>query len=64
MRKTVHVGLEGREYDVVIGPDLLAEAGTLIAPLLRRRRVVVVTDETVAAHHLDTLRAGLSPALR
>jgi len=62
MRKTVHVGLEGREYDVVIGPDLLAEAGTLIAPLLRRKRVVVVTDETVAAHHLDTLRAGLSTA--
>ena len=36
MRETVHVALEGREYDVVIGPDLLAEAGTLIAPLLRR----------------------------
>ena len=62
MRETVHVGLEGRAYDVVIGPDLLAEAGALVAPLLRRKRVVVVSDETVAAHHLDSLRAGLDAA--
>ena len=62
MRETVHVGLEGRAYDVVIGPDLLAEAGALIAPLLRRKRVVVVSDETVAAQHLDSLRAGLDAA--
>ena len=62
MRETVHVGLEGRAYDVVIGPDLLAQAGALIAPLLRRKRVVVVSDETVAAHHLDSLRAGLDAA--
>ena len=62
MRETVHVGLEGRAYDVGIGPDLLAQAGALIAPLLRRKRVVVVSDETVAAHHLDSLRAGLDAA--
>ncbi|HBM39387.1 MAG TPA: 3-dehydroquinate synthase [Sulfitobacter sp.] len=62
MRETVHVGLKGRAYDVVIGPDLLAQAGALIAPLLRRKRVVVVSDETVAAHHLDSLRAGLDAA--
>ena len=62
MRETVHVGLEGRAYDVVIGPDLLAQAGALIAPLLRRKRIVVVSDETVAAHHLDSLRAGLDAA--
>ena len=46
----------------MIGPDLLAQAGALIAPLLRRKRVVVVSDETVAAHHLDSLRAGLDAA--
>jgi 3-dehydroquinate synthase len=34
----------------------------LIAPLLRRKRVVVVSDETVAAQHLDSLRAGLDAA--
>ena len=58
----VAVALPGREYEVLIGPDLLAQAGALIAPLLRRPRVAVVTDETVAALHLDALRAGLASA--
>ena len=62
MRETVHVDLPGRAYDVVIGPDLLAEAGTLIAPHLARRRVAAITDETVAKLHLETLRAGLAQA--
>ena len=35
MRETVSVALPGREYDVIIGPGLLADAGALIAPLLR-----------------------------
>ena len=56
----VHVPLPGREYDVVIGPGLLARAGALIAPLLHRPRVAVLTDETVAALHLETLRKGLA----
>jgi 3-dehydroquinate synthase len=59
MMETVHVGLEGREYDIHIGPGLLARAGELIAPLLRRPRVAVVTDENVAALHLDSLKNGL-----
>jgi len=60
MRETVSVALPGREYDVVIGPGLLAEAGALIAPLLRRKRVAVITESRVAALHLDALRAGLA----
>ena len=60
MRETVHVALPGRAYDVLIGPGLLAEAGSFIAPLLRRPRVVVISDETVAALHLETLRSGLA----
>lgn len=60
MRETVSVALPGREYDVVIGPGLLAEAGTLIAPLLRRKRVAVITESRVAALHLQTLREGLA----
>jgi len=58
--KTVRVDLPGREYDVVIGPDLLGQAGSYITALLRRPRVTVISDENVAALHLDTLRAGLS----
>jgi len=62
MENTVHVDLGDRSYNVVIGPGLLDQAGARIAPLLTRRRVVVVSDETVAALHLDTLRAGLARA--
>ncbi len=59
MMETVHVGLEGRAYDIHIGPGLLQKSGALIAPMLARRQVCVVTDENVAALHLEALRAGL-----
>ncbi|MFT5744354.1 MAG: 3-dehydroquinate synthase [Paracoccaceae bacterium] len=60
LRETVRVNLPGREYDIVIGPGLLAEAGALIAPMLPRKRVAIVTDENVAAAQLHNLQAGLS----
>ena len=60
MLEIVEVPLPGREYEVVIGPDLMAECGAQIAPLLHRNRVAVVADAHVAALHLDRLRAGLS----
>jgi len=60
MLETVHVPLGTRAYDVVIGPGLLEQAGTRIAPLLKRPQVVVVTDENVAALHLEALRDGLA----
>lgn len=60
MRKTVHVDLPGRAYEVRIGTGLIAEAGAQIAPLLKRPKVAVITDETVAALHLDALRDGLA----
>jgi len=62
MTNTVRVNLPGRAYDVVIGPGLLAEAGTRIAPFLRRPRVVIITEKTVAALHLGALQAGLTAA--
>ena len=62
MQKTVHVGLEGREYDIQIGPSLLAQSGALIAPLLHRKKVFIVTEETVAALHLSALQDGLRAA--
>ena len=60
MLETVHVALPGREYDILIGPGILAEAGKHVAPLLRRPRVVVISDDNVAALHLDSLRLGLA----
>ena len=62
MINTVHVNLPGREYDVVIGPGLLADAGARIAPFLNRPRVVIVTEENVAALHLNALQDGLTAA--
>ena len=60
MRETVHVDLPGRDYDVLIGPGLIADSGQLITPLLNRPRVCVLTDQTVAELHLESLRAGLA----
>ncbi len=60
MRETVKVDLPGRAYEVVIGPDLLAEAGARISPLLARPRVAVISDQTVAELHLNALRDGLA----
>ncbi|MTH99653.1 3-dehydroquinate synthase [Roseibium sp. RKSG952] len=60
MHQTVFVDLGDRSYNVEIGPDLLAQAGARIAPLLPRPRVAVLTDETVASIHLEGLRSGLA----
>ncbi len=62
MTERVRVGLAGREYDILIGPGLLAEAGRHVGPLLPRPFTAIVTDETVARHHLEDLRAGLAAA--
>ncbi len=60
MTERVHVGLGARAYDIEIGPGLLAQAGGLIAPLLKRPHVAVITDENVAGLHLEALRKGLA----
>lgn len=62
MHQTVNVELGERSYNVEIGPDLLAQSGARISPLLQRPKVAVVTDENVAALHLDALREGLNAA--
>ncbi len=60
MRETVHVDLAERSYDILIGPDLLTEAGALISPFLKRPKVWVITDDTVGPLHLGALEAGLN----
>lgn len=56
------VSLDERSYDILIGPGLLAEASTYVAPLLARPHTVIVTDQRVARHHLEPLQAGLAAA--
>lgn len=58
----VPVALGARSYDVVIASGALAQAGALIAPMLRRPWVPIVTDETVAAMHLPVLTSALDAA--
>ena len=59
-RDTLRVELGARSYDIVVGSELLVEAGALIAPVVRQKRAVIVTDENVAKLHLAPLRAGLA----
>ncbi len=58
--ETVRVELGPRSYDIVVGDDVLAGAGEMMAPLLRQPRVIVVTDRHVADLHLETLMRSLS----
>ncbi|MEM7242206.1 MAG: 3-dehydroquinate synthase [Pseudomonadota bacterium] len=60
MRETVNVDLGDRSYSIEIGNGLLKKSGALVAPFLKRSRVAIVTDETVAGHHLEALKKGLS----
>lgn len=60
--ETLNVNLPGREYDILIGPGLLAEAGARIKPFLTRPKVAIITDETVADLHLSSLQSGLQSA--
>jgi shikimate kinase / 3-dehydroquinate synthase len=58
--RRLSVVLPSTSYDLVIGEDLLARAGALLAPRIEQKRAVVVTDENVARLHLPTLLKGLA----
>ncbi len=60
--QTVHVNLANRSYEILIGEQVLAKAGTLIATHLNRRFTVIVTDENVAKFHLANLESTLAKA--
>ncbi len=60
--KTVKVGGGSfRNYEVVVGRGLIAQAGDRIAPFVRGR-TVIVSDETVAALHGPALAEALARA--
>ena len=59
---TVPVNLGERSYDILIAPGLLARAGSLIAPHLKRPVTAIISDENVSNLHLATLQASLDAA--
>jgi len=56
------VALGPRSYDILVGDDLIAEAGRHIAPLVSRERVFVITDANLAGLHLARLERALKEA--
>lgn len=56
---TVPVALGADSYDIHIRTGLVSEAGSHIPQPAGGRPLVIVTDKTVAAHHLDSLAAGI-----
>ena len=59
-RETVPVSLGDRSYDIHIGEGILARAGDIVAPFMKRPMTAIVTDENVAAAHLATLERALA----
>jgi 3-dehydroquinate synthase len=59
---TVHVPLEGRAYDILIGRGVLQMAGTRLAALAPGCAVGVVSDTNVAPLHEAALRTSLQHA--
>jgi shikimate kinase/3-dehydroquinate synthase len=61
-RIDIGVELPGRRYDIIIGDNLLAESGALIAKIAPGAACAVITDTNVARHHLPALAASLDAA--
>jgi len=61
--KTLTVPLPGKEYEIVIGPGLLCQAGERIRAVTpKAHRLFVVTDSNVAPLYLGTLLESLKGA--
>lgn len=58
----VQVALGDRSYDIVIGPNALAELPSRLKALTARSRTVIVTDQNVAALHLGAITKQLEAA--
>jgi 3-dehydroquinate synthase len=60
VHQTVRVGLGDRSYDILIGPGLIANLGSILHETIGHRPVVVVSDETVAGLYLAQVEAALA----
>lgn len=62
MRQSISVALDQRSYQVDIGQGLLAQAGSLLRPLMKRPRIAIVADAQAWALHGHTFETSLSQA--
>jgi 3-dehydroquinate synthase len=60
--KKLHVALPQREYDILVGDGLLAQAGGLIRGVARGGKLAVVTDSHVRALYGGRLSKSVSDA--
>jgi len=58
----IHVGVEGAEYDIVVGEGILADCGRLLAGAVEARRVSLVTDSVVGGIYGPQVSANLASA--
>ncbi len=57
--QTIPVALGGRSYQIHIGHDLIAHAGTWLGPQVSSRQIFLIADTKALEHHGDALLAGL-----
>ena len=62
INEKITVALDSRSYEIVVGSGLIADAGQLVAPLVKHPPVIIVTDTNVAAIHADALQNSLNEA--
>lgn len=58
----LHVSLDKRGYDIIVGERILARAGEYIAPLLKGKNVIIISDSNVAKLYLHRLTNSLEEA--
>jgi 3-dehydroquinate synthase len=59
MIQKTKVNLGDRSYDIIIGENLIDNAGGYIKPFLNRAKTVIITDQNVAHHQLGRLEESL-----
>lgn len=62
MVEQLHVSLDARGYDILVGERLLANVGQYIAPILKGRNVIIISDSNVARFYLHRLSNSLEEA--
>lgn len=60
--RTVRVALGDRSYDILIGPGLIASAGSEAVTRMKGRRAAIITDANVGVRYLDAVMESFKAA--